>query len=457
MSATDARPTISQVFEDGTIIELLFDRDTSSTALAVAENGDIKVVEGYDAPTGERLIPYGASNNLIASGCVLLPSRPADVGEVGDVRDIVADIRSYLSRYVFLSPDFETLVPYYVLLSWVYDAFNEVPYLRTLGDAGRGKTRRLLAIGSICYKPFFASGASTVSPIFHVLDAFGGTLVLDEADFRFSDATSELTKILNNGTVRGLPILRTMTNRHRELNPQAFRVFGPKIVAMREPFTDDGLESRFFTERPNDRALPAHIPLHTPPEMHAEALQLRNRLLTWRLLHRGKVRTKPERTIARISPRRNQMALSLLSLVEDDAELAQVADILSRDSDDHLSTASEDEMKRLVGAALRAFERTTGATVPLSTIVEVFNSSIPNAKPLSSKSIGWMVRSRLNVETYKSRGVSVISQAQRQRIDALARRFGLDCSDDSKACVSDAAASAADKAVSTAAGEALRE
>ena len=29
--------------------------------------------------------------------------------------------------------------------------------------------------------------ASTVSPIFHILDAFGGTLVLDEADFRFSD------------------------------------------------------------------------------------------------------------------------------------------------------------------------------------------------------------------------------------------------------------------------------
>ena len=63
------------------------------------------------------------------------------------------------------------------------------------GDYGTGKTRALLAIGSLCYKPFFASGASTVSPIFHVLDAFGGTLVLDEADLRFSDATADLTKI----------------------------------------------------------------------------------------------------------------------------------------------------------------------------------------------------------------------------------------------------------------------
>lgn len=49
----------------------------------------------------------------------------------------------------------------YVLMSSVYDAFNDAPYLRLRGDFGTGKTRSLLAIGSLCYKPFFASGAST--------------------------------------------------------------------------------------------------------------------------------------------------------------------------------------------------------------------------------------------------------------------------------------------------------
>ena len=89
-----------------------------------------------------------------------------------------------------VSPSFEKIATHYVLLSWVYDAFQELPYLRVRGDFGSGKTRALLTIGSLCYKPMFASGASTVSPLFRILDAFRGTLVMDESDFRFSDEAS---------------------------------------------------------------------------------------------------------------------------------------------------------------------------------------------------------------------------------------------------------------------------
>ena len=79
-------------------------------------------------------------------------------------------------------PTFQEILAHYVLFSWIYDSFHEVPYLRFQGDFGTGKTRALLVAGSLCYKPFFASGASTVSPLFHILDAFRGTLILDEAD-----------------------------------------------------------------------------------------------------------------------------------------------------------------------------------------------------------------------------------------------------------------------------------
>ena len=149
---------------------------------------------------------------------VLFASRPE---HHGDKAELLAEIESYLNCYVDLSPTLARIAAHYVLFSWVHDAFNELPYLRLQGDYGTGKTRGLLAVGLICYKPFFASGASTVSPIFHILDAFGGTLVLDEADFRFSDATSELVKILNS-TVRGIPVLRTMQNKDKELNPRRF-------------------------------------------------------------------------------------------------------------------------------------------------------------------------------------------------------------------------------------------
>ena len=132
------------------------------------------------------------------------------------------------------------------------------------GDHGSGKTRALLTIGSLCYKGLFASGASTVSPIFHTLDAFRGTLIFGGADFRFSDERAEIVKILNNGNVSGLPVLRTMMNRQREFNPQAFQVFGPKIVATRGSYEDKGLESRFLTEEMGSRKLRSDIPINLP-------------------------------------------------------------------------------------------------------------------------------------------------------------------------------------------------
>ena len=125
---------------------------------------------------------------------------------------------------------------------------------------------------------FFASGASTVSPIFYTLNAFKGTLIFDEADFRFSDEKSEIVKILNNGNVRGLPVLRTLINNQREFNPQTFHVFGPKIVATRGSYDDKGLESRFITEEMGSRQLRSDIPINLPVNFKDEARELRNKL-----------------------------------------------------------------------------------------------------------------------------------------------------------------------------------
>jgi hypothetical protein len=129
-------------------------------------------------------VPYSPGNNLIKNDVVLLPSPP---DEYDSEATLVAEIQAYVHRYVDLSPQFERIASYYVLFSWLYDGCNELPYLRVRGDHGSGKTRFLLVVGSLCYKPVFASGASTVSPIFHILDAFRGTLVIDEGDFRWSD------------------------------------------------------------------------------------------------------------------------------------------------------------------------------------------------------------------------------------------------------------------------------
>jgi hypothetical protein len=202
-------PTASAVFEDGTIVELVFQPERRRTFLAVFNAGRWTLQEGIDLGQDARLVPFSPGNNLVKNDVVLLPSEPRIYGTEDQ---LVSDIQRFIHRHVDLDATFEKVATYYVLLTWLYDAFSDLPYLRLRGDYGSGKTRALLTIGSLCYKGFFASGASTVSPIFHTLDAFRGTLIFDEADFRFSDEKAEIVKILNNGNVRGLPVLRTMMN-----------------------------------------------------------------------------------------------------------------------------------------------------------------------------------------------------------------------------------------------------
>ena len=260
-------PTVSRLLGDGRIVELVFSAETRRTMLVVYHEKESKLVNEISLESGERLISVPASNNLIKHGAVLLPEKPELYGSISE---LIEAIEKYLYRYVDLSEQFQRIASYYVLLTWVYDAFNELPYLRLRGDFGSGKTRALMVIGSLCYKAFFASGASTVSPIFHTLDTFRGTMILDEADFRFSDEKSELVKIFNNGNVRGFPVLRTAVTVKREFDPRAFNVFGPKIVAMRRSFEDQALESRFLTEEMGQRSLRDDIPINLPDKQKEE-------------------------------------------------------------------------------------------------------------------------------------------------------------------------------------------
>src|SRR5437879_7376452 len=169
-----ARPTVSTVLADGSLVEMV--HQENRTLFCVSKDGAFRY-ETNLLVNGQRLVPYSPRNNLLTNEVVLFPSEPV---EYESEQELVEGIRAFIHRYVDISPLFEQIASYYVLFTWVYDAFNELPYLRLRGDTGSGKTRFLLTAGSLCYKPIFASGASTVSPLFRILDEFRGTLIVDE-------------------------------------------------------------------------------------------------------------------------------------------------------------------------------------------------------------------------------------------------------------------------------------
>ena len=416
--------TVSTTLKTGEIVELVYNPETKNTALAVWVNGNYEVIHSVKLGSGKWLVPYSAENNLIKNGVILFASQPE---EYGTEADLVADVQKFIHRYVDLSERFERIASYYVLFSWVYDTFNELPYLRVRGDYGSGKTRFLLTVGSICFRPIFASGASTVSPIFHMLDRFGGTLIVDEADFRMSDEKADIVKILNNGNVRGLPVLRTRVTKDGEFNPTAFNVFGPKIVATRGYFDDRALESRFITEETSGRGLRKDIPINLPSSYRDEALSLRNKLLLYRFRNRGK-RVPTEALIdRRLDPRLNQVFAPLLSIVEDDTtrkELKEVARTY------HQQTVADRgaQLEAHVLTVIRAlFLKGKRARVSIKDIVSLFTRAYGEdyGENISHKWIGSVIRRQLTLHAHKSQGVYVIPITQKDKLERLYERFGV--------------------------------
>jgi len=412
-------PTASYVTGD-TLVELVYDPEKKRTALAVSRFNGLWNIEQEITIGEEILTPYAPSNNLIATGCIVLPAKPE---ESGFKQELLAEIRFFLHRYVDLSPTFELIAAHYILLTWVFDRYSDLPLLRLRGEFGTGKTRGIQVIGSLCYRAFFASGASTMSPIFHILDSFGGTLVLDESDFRYSDKTNELVKLLNNSTTKGLPILRTITNSKREFNPHAFRVFGPKVIAMRGAFEDEALESRFITEETAARPLRPDIPLHLPDAWKEEALVLRNKLLHFRISNYFAIKADPEALIEGAEPRVNQCGLALISLMDDPAERLEVQEYILEASAAVRMHRSETLEARVIAAILSAWEDRAPA---LSAVVERFNRDYAREFGLmAARTIGTIIRNRLHLRMHKSNGMAAISSSERAKVENLAHRFGI--------------------------------
>lgn len=417
----------SLTLNDGSIAELVYDPGAATTAFAIWRAGAWSLQPHLDVSDNDRVLPFSPSNNLIKNDAVLLPSEPV---EYDDELKLIEEVRTFIHRYTDLSPPFETIATYYVLLTWLHDAFNELPYLRLRGDYGTGKTRTLLTLGSLCYKAFFASGASTVSPIFHTLDAFGGTLIFDEADFRFSDERAEIVKVLNNGNVRGIPLLRTMMNQQREFNPRAFQVFGPKIVATRGHYEDKALESRFLTEEMGGRRLRDDIPINLPQAFRDEARTLRNKLLLYRFHRRAKTKLDESQLDPVLEPRLNQIILPLLSIVRDEGARQELRS-LARDMQKGLvverGMQAEAQILEVLADLIENAERTVVAIADVAALlVERYGADYE--RPITNRWVGGILRKRLNVQTYKSHGVFVVPITERPKVELLCVRYGVDTS-----------------------------
>lgn len=307
---SDAEPERTS-FKDlgaGGLVEMVYDPDTQAVQLAHFREGQLSYVDELSLDDGRIIRPY-SSGALVQSGVLHLPSRAE---EYTDDARLLSEVQAFIAKYVGVSPFYETVTAHYVLLTWIYDCFPVVPYLRVRGDFGSGKTRFQEVAGALTYKTIMCTGAVTIAPLFRLIERYRGTFIIDEADFRSSEAEDDIIKILNTGYKHNAVVLRCEAD---TFEPQPFRVYGPKILGTRKKFGDQALESRCLTED-MDGSYREGIPKHLPPSFGREALKLRNKLLLWRFRHYGLRELDRALEIPGIEPRLNEVALPLLTVIQ---------------------------------------------------------------------------------------------------------------------------------------------
>jgi hypothetical protein len=283
------------------------------------------------------------------SGCCFLPTL-ADPEEDGE-ESLRRDVRAFIHRSVELPGDAEIIAVEYVFLTWVYDAFEELPYLafRT-ADCGRGKSRALETVGALCYRPLFCGGGSSAAATLRMIDTLRGTLIADEFDGNHdTELTAEITRILNQGFQRNRPLVKCVGD---ACEPRAFSCYGPKLFSLRKRLGDDASESRTISIRMTQR-MRDDIPRSLPRKrFDAEALAIRNRLLYWRFIRFGSVQVDEKLADKGLEDRGNQIALPLLSLAQNPEVREIIVAALRQQQADVAADRSESWAGEVLAAAL---------------------------------------------------------------------------------------------------------
>ena len=336
-SETDAPDEIKETlggWYHGWLLEYVYDPERKEARLAYRDPEGKIGCEKYLDIEGVRYAAMHPTSMIEYEG-VLFPS---GVGQSKTTRELVGIVEAFIhSVYLLDDQFFGRMAAYYVLLTWMYDAFEALPYLRATGDYGSGKSELMRRIGHVCYRMINMGGALTSASLFRVLDKYRGTAFMDELDLKDGgDMANDVIKVLNLGAMKNNSVTRLeqviREDGTRTYEEVGYNVFGPKLIAMRGEFHDRAVSSRCLTVKLMAKEplelRNAGVALHMSIEFYQRARNLRNLLLRWRLEHwQPEIPMTEELMDIFVPARLNQVTMPLKAIAQDDPELMK--DIVS--------------------------------------------------------------------------------------------------------------------------------
>ena len=142
-------------------------------------------------------------------------------------------IACYLELPSKAAPGTTATLALWAILTYCFGAWGAVPYLYLGGPLGSGKSRVFEILARLCFRPLSTSNLTAAS-LFRTQHAYGGTLLLDEAERlkRSKDPdVAEILSMLLAGYKAGGSAVRLEPVGESGFKTVAFDVYGPKSLA----------------------------------------------------------------------------------------------------------------------------------------------------------------------------------------------------------------------------------
>ena len=192
-------------------------------------------------------------------------------------KDLFNDLKTIYEAYVEYADDhFYSLLPYYILGSYIYRLFPTVGYLHFNGTAASGKSQNLKLLKVLGFNCVWASNLSTAS-LYRQVDGCPGLICIDEAESFDGERGEELRRLLNAGYKDGEPVMRAEATGDGTFAVRKFDVFSPKALASINPL-EPVVQSRCITVPMQPASLKE---IREFRESDAQWPELRNRLYHW--------------------------------------------------------------------------------------------------------------------------------------------------------------------------------
>jgi len=435
----------SAIDESGQLYEMFLERNSHKTGFITLLKGN-KIERCDSVLNGDsEILPFHPENGLVKNNFVKFPSQ---MTSYSSELKLFEEIKNYIKKYVQIPDSFVEAASVYVMMTWIYDQFGVVPYLRVIGNFGVGKSRFLEVVGNVCYKPMFVAGSLSIASVFRTIDSISGTLIFDEADFKITESWSEIVKIFNTGHTNTFPVTRMESNGSgKNFTTKAFKVFGPKVIGSRERFGDEALESRClsYTLFPIKNV---KCPVHLPKNFEDESLSIRNKLLTFRFKHLNKVDYEKTEIGSIGLPSLKQSFLSIIYTVRLINEkvlnnLVEFAKSYEKELESNQSTTVEADILECIGYLLldKGYMKQHNGRIGINEIAKKFNDRYyhvygekderglgpmgPSFYRVSPRKIGDSVRRKLNIRVERDRLGYYIPSTENQKINSLLERYGL--------------------------------